>query len=235
MGDLLDWAKREVELACKRENPERKEGEFDYGCACYESALKALKSLYEDEHSAFSIKMTQSILNRLINVQPLTPIEDTDDIWNKVDNTLGITTYQCKRMYSLFKDVYTDGTVKYSDVNRYYCVDINNPNCTYTWRTASQIIDEMFPITMPYMPGKPIAVYCEDFLTDENHGDFDTVGIFYAIKEERGKQEKIDINRFYREAEKSEDEEGYMVEISKEEYEKRKTQKIDRKKGEENE
>lgn len=79
MSDLLDWAKREVELACKRENLERKEGEFNYGCACYESALKALKSLYEDEHNAFGIKMTQSILNRLINFQPLTPIEDTDD------------------------------------------------------------------------------------------------------------------------------------------------------------
>ena len=33
--------KNEVEIACKRENPDRKEGEFDYGCACYESALKA--------------------------------------------------------------------------------------------------------------------------------------------------------------------------------------------------
>ena len=235
MGDLLDWAKREVELACKRENPERKEGEFDYGCNCYESALKAFKSLCEDGHSGFSIKMTQSILNRLINVQPLTPIEDTDDIWNKIGDDDGYTSYQCKRMCSLFKDVYADGTVKYSDNNYCYCVDINDPNCTYTWRTASQIIEEMFPITMPYMPGKPIVVYCEDFLTDENHGDFDTVGILYAIKEEHGKQEKFDINRFYREAEKGEDEEGYMVEISKEEYEKRKTQKIDRKKGEENE
>lgn len=234
MSDLLDWAKREVELACKRENLERKEGEFNYGCACYESALKALKSLYEDEHSAFSIKMTYSILNRLINFQPLTPIEDTDDIWNKVDDTLGIATYQCKRIHSLFKDVYTDGTVKYSDTDYCYCVNINDPNRTYTWGTASQIIEEMFPITMPYMPGKPIVVYCEDFLADKNHGDFDTVGILYAIKEEHGKQEKFDINRFYREAEEGEVAEGYMVEISKEEYEERKARKIDKKKGEEN-
>lgn len=139
-------------------------------------------------------------------------------------------------MPSLFKDVYADETVKYSDTDYCYCVNINDPNCTYSWGTASQIIEEMFPITMPYMPGKPIAVYCEDFLTDENHGDFDTVGILYAIKEEHGKQEKIDINRFYRKAEKGEDEEGYMVEISKEEYEERKARKIDKKKkGEENE
>lgn len=41
MSSMLDWAKREVKIACKKENPNRKEGEFDYGCACYESALKA--------------------------------------------------------------------------------------------------------------------------------------------------------------------------------------------------
>lgn len=37
---LQEWAKNEVEIACKRESLDRKEGEFDYGCACYESALK---------------------------------------------------------------------------------------------------------------------------------------------------------------------------------------------------
>ena len=29
---MKEWAKKEVELACKHENPDRKEGEFDYGC-----------------------------------------------------------------------------------------------------------------------------------------------------------------------------------------------------------
>lgn len=56
MSNMLDWAKREVEIACKKENPNRKEGEFDYGCACYESALKAFESLCDDGHSGFSIK-----------------------------------------------------------------------------------------------------------------------------------------------------------------------------------
>lgn len=46
---MKSWAEREVEIACKHENPDRKEGEWDYGCACYESALKAFKSLMEDE------------------------------------------------------------------------------------------------------------------------------------------------------------------------------------------
>lgn len=54
--NMLDWARQEVEIACRKENPNKKEGEFDYGCACYGSALKAFESLCEDGHSGFSIK-----------------------------------------------------------------------------------------------------------------------------------------------------------------------------------
>ena len=64
---MLEWAKKEVEIACKRENPDKKEGEFDYGCACYESALKAFKSLCEDGHSGMSIGFTKNILNWLVD------------------------------------------------------------------------------------------------------------------------------------------------------------------------
>ena len=81
--DLEKWAEKEIEIACKKENPNREEGEWDYGCACYESALKAFKSLLEDEHSGFSISITKNILNRLIDGKPLTPIEDTDDVWDR--------------------------------------------------------------------------------------------------------------------------------------------------------
>ena len=74
---MYTWAENEVRIACERENPDRKEGEFDYGCACYESALKAFKCLMEDGHSGMSINITRQILNRLLLHQPLTPIEDT--------------------------------------------------------------------------------------------------------------------------------------------------------------
>jgi hypothetical protein len=226
MSNLLDWAKSEVEIAYKKENPNRKEGEFDYGCACYESALRAFESLCDDGHSGFSIKMTQAILNRLLDRKPLTPIEDTDDIWNECCKG-SPEMYQCKRMSSLFKNVYDDGTIKYDDINRSYCVDINNRNHTYSSGLVRRIIDEMFPITMPYMPcEESIKVYCEDFLTDKKNGDFDTVGVLYAIKTEDGNQERIEINRFFREPEG--DEEGSWIEISKEEYYERKEAAIDR-------
>ena len=222
---MMDWAKREIEIACEKENPNRKEGEFDYGCACYESALKVFESLCDDGHSGFSIKMTQAILNRLIDGQPLTPIEDTDDVWEECHRPKdGPKVYQCKRMSSLFKDVYEDGTVKCSDNNYSYCVSIHDPNKTYFSGLVRRIIGEMFPITMPYMPDKPIKVYCEDFLTDKKNGDFDTVGVFYALKTENGELEKIEINRFFREPEGNE--KGSWTEISKEEYYERKDRKL---------
>ena len=199
---MKDWAEREVEIACARERKNStEEGEWDYGCACYESALKAYKSLMDDGHSGCSIEITKQILVRLIEGKPLTPIEDTDDIWNEPSSHRGskgkYRSYQCNRMSSLFKHVYDDGTVKYSDINGCYCVNINNPNSTYHSGLVRGIIDEMFPITMPYCPDKPIKVYCEDFLSDWKNGDFDTVGIFHAIKPDG---EQVNIYRYFKES-----------------------------------
>ncbi len=219
---MQTWAEKEIEIACQRERADSKveDGDWDYGCACYESALKAYKSLMSDGHSGFSIGMTKHILNRLIDGKPLTPIEDTEDVWNDIidrNDEEGYICFQCRRMSSLFKYVYADGTVEYKDVNRYYCVNINNTEVAYysgmvtSILLVQRIIDEMFPITMPYFPGKPIKVYCEDFLTDRK------IGIFYAIKPDGG---KIEINRFFKESEDGWDE------IDEVEYNERKTIKL---------
>ena len=218
---LIDWAKREVEIACEKENPDRKEGEFDYGCACYESALKAFESLCNDGHSGFSIKMTQNILNKLINGQPLTPIEDTEEAWIRCNGNQSFKIYQCKRMSSLFKNVHSDGTVNYNDINRVYCRDMFNHNSTYQSGLPLSIINEMFPIQMPYIPSKPIEVVCTDFLFDKVNGDFDTVWIHHCIKEENGKKVTIPINRYFKE-----DKEADWIEIDEKEYRERYSKRI---------
>lgn len=218
---MLEWAKREVEIACKKENPDRKEGEFDYGCACYEGALKAFETLCNQGHSGMSIKFTQHILNRLIDGRPLTPIEDTPDVWNDVVYVNdGTVEYQCNRMSSLFKKVHTDGSVEYTDVDRVYGVDIHNPDLTYSSGLLTMIINEMFPIKMPYMPAsKSYKFVTTDFLVDPKNGDFDTVALFTLTKPNG---EKIEVNRYFRSPEKGEEETypGY-VEISEDEYTKR--------------
>ena len=208
--NLLDWAKREVEIACQRERGDTSEEEWNYGCACYESALKAYESLMGDGHSGTSISITKNILVRLIEGKPLTPIEDTEDVWIKCDEN----HYQCKRMSSLFKEVCPDGTVEYSAVDRYYCVDLDSPDVPYTTGVVCKIIDEMFPIKMPYIPStRPYKVVCETFLVDPENGDYDTKGILYAINPDG---ERIEIGKYFAEKNRR------FVEIDKDEYERRK-------------
>lgn len=137
---------------------------------------------------------------------------------------------QCNRMGSLFKEVYSDGTVKYHDNDYVVCADIDKPDVTYSFGLVSNIIHDMFPITMPYSPGKPIFVLCDCFLTDKANGDFDTVGVFSALKQNGNIVERTrftKINKFFREA--SKDEKGPWVEITKKEYYERKAKAIKRK------
>ena len=93
---MLEWARKEVAIACERERDSSSDDGWDYGCACYESALKAFEQLCNQGHSGMSMSITQHILNRLIEGKPLTPIEDDEDMWNEVGGiNKGYTVYQC--------------------------------------------------------------------------------------------------------------------------------------------
>lgn len=214
-SNMQRWAEEEIRIACERERRNgTPEGEWDYGVACYESALKAFKSLMEDEHTGFSIAVTLDILNKLVKIQPLTPIEDTDDVWIKCGRypyENDYITYQCKRMSSLFKHVYTDGHIEYSDVNRFSCRTLGS---SAWWHNGhvSKIANEYFPIKMPYMP-HTYNVVCEELLTDRKNGDFDTMAILYIYN---SAGERKEVNRCF-----AETEEGWR-EIDPAEYVQRK-------------
>lgn len=217
---MQEWAKREVELMVKKERKSEgvKDGEFSYGGACYESALKAFVSLCEDGHSGMSIGFTKNILNRLIDGKPLSPIEDVPEVWNSCNygENDGVKRFQCNRMSSLFKYVNPDGTVEFSNVDQYVCIDVNNGN-SYTGGGSNRIIKELYPITLPYYPVNRIKLYAEDFLVDKKNGDFDTKGYLYLEHPTDG---RVEVNRFFAEFD------GEWKEISKEEYEARKVNKI---------
>ena len=80
------------------------------------------------------------------------------------------------------------------------------------------LVDEMFPITMPYYPENGrYKVYTKLFVAkgfEGDNGDYNTEAILYCITP---KGERVEINRYYGEKD------GNMVEITKEEYEQRKT------------
>ena len=230
---ISDWAEQECRIACKQENPDFDfdGNEFEYGCSCYKSALKAYCSLMEDGHSGFSFDMTKNILIRLMNSLPLTPIEDIDFFtvergteecpMESIEylSKIGLKScLQCPRMTSLFREETLDGKVTYYDVNRSYFVDIDNLIMTYT--SDDRFIDELFPIKMPYMPqvGK-YKIYAQEILTDKNNGDFDTKAILYVTTPDG---ERIDLNIFKAEID------GKWQEITKEEYIERFKRRIDK-------
>lgn len=203
-----EWAEREIELACKKENPNWDGKSFDYGCDCYQSALKAYKSLCEDDHSGFSFNLTKNILIRLMEGLPLKPITDDDflgvepEIWESPEylKEKGLKSdLQCPRMFSLFRYETPDGKITYSDVERVIFHDINGDGWWHTGY-ASRLVDEMFPITMPYYPSKEkYEVYGETFYmvdgedkTAENVGSYNLVKIYYVITPDK---ERIEVNK----------------------------------------
>lgn len=209
---MIDWARNEVAIACKREIENCRGDGADYGCGCYKSALKAYQGLCEDGHSGLSISITQGILNRLISGKPLTPIEDTEDMWNICSRGKNdcMLTYQHKRMSSLFKYIYPDGSIKYKDIDRYCCVNKNDPNISWHNGFIGNIYNEMFPIIMPYMPSNKIdTIVCDELLTDHKNGDYDTIAVLYI---QRANGQRVEVNRYFKESGNS------FEEIDKDEY-----------------
>lgn len=214
---MSEWAKREIEIL-KSKNPPDEECGFDYIGECCDSAMRAFESLMNDGHSGMSIGITKNILMKLIEGKALTPIEDTPDVWSDIiDRHDDKITYQCKRMSSLFKNVYDDGRIEYHDVDRVLGVNINNPICCFHSGRTSKYVYDRFPITMPYIPAsKPYEVYTEEFLTDSELSRYTdwNVEAYYYIKTPDG--EKIELNEFYYYPNPRSNE---RIQITKEEFE----------------
>lgn len=184
---------------------------FDYEGECYKSALKAFKSVCDDGHSGLSYSITARILKRMLDGLPLKPIQETDFTDRDMTLTMddGTKHIMCDKMFSLWKVIHPDGSVTYSDSDRQVGI---NADKGYGFGSGfiSDIIDERYPITMPYYPnGRQYKVYVRDFLVYPENGDFDTQAILYI---ETPKGEKIPVNKFYHEKGRE------MVEITEDEY-----------------
>lgn len=224
--NMENWAENECRLACKRENPEYdfdndndiNDDDVDYVCSCYKSALKAYNSMYNDNHSGYSWHITRNILIRLIDNLPLTPITEDDFVVPDDYSEDECYTYernvkriiQCPRCSSLFRYEMKDGTVKYHDNNRAYFINIENLDDTY--RSSTDFLDELYPITLPYYPSvNKYKIYAQSFLVDEKNGDYDTKGIIYMITPDGT---RINLNIYMTEVDNN------MVIITRDEYDK---------------
>lgn len=236
---MTDWAKEEVRIAIEKENvlsEEHTKEDAEYATAVYEAALAGYLAVFDKEPGMTGqmVGFTREIVDRLFRGQPLSPIEDTSDQWNEV----GPNMFQSRRMSSLFKTTVKDKDgneqIIFHDNERAHGYDINQ-EIAYQGGVINPIIDEMFPIKMPYMPPTgAIRVYTESFQFEESKdSDFDTIGVLYLKMP--GYPDPMQIMRFFREAAKAPviEECRYpgWVEIQQDEYMKRKADWFKRTQG----
>lgn len=214
--NLHDWAENEIKIACKERSNCNESDE--YYKACCESALRAYNCLLDDGHSGMSWNITKNILMRLMDNKPLSPITGNDfesdpDIHESPEwlQELGIISdIPCTRMSGLYKYTYKDGTVRYKDVNRVTTYD-EESNTPWNSGWVNKIVDDMYPITMPYMGEKYIA-YVKESKSSNCKGDYDCA-VFKTLKHPDGTIETI--NRFF-----VEDENGSWIEVDEPTYNK---------------
>ncbi len=239
--DMELWAEKEISLASKY----KREYEDKHGCIVeegyegrtkyLETAMKMFRNIPEGcEPLDFGMESIKCILNQLMSGKPLTPIEDTKDVWESVDIKNDSKIFQCRRMKYLLKEIKEDGSVMYNDETRYHAIWIGHEHMGWLHeKVVDKVMNELYPITMPYMPsGIGYRVYVEAFKADFKSERIDTLGIIYAITPDNKRKS---INRYFSIKKRR------HIEISQKEYVSRKRnheyleRELDRtKKGNEN-
>lgn len=196
MKYLLDWARKELALGLCDSLNQEPEGEWNYKTSCYEVAEYLYEKMFVNDPQGYGLNYTMDILQRLVNSQPLTPIEDEESTWVEFytpasDNDDDIVIYQCARMPYLLKYLYFNGKVEYEDLLYTAAVNIADSSDIYSSAMVNEIVSAIFPIQFPYYPEDPILVYCSEFKLNGST----YFGILYADKPKEARHE---INRFFK-------------------------------------
>lgn len=178
-----------------------------------ENIIKLMVSFGDAGLNENDINAAKNLFIRLSEKKPLTPIME-DDEWVQIS----ANKYLSARCPGLFKkhhpekDLYT-----YHHNDRVICHDLVD-DTFFAFGLANNVIDEMFPITLPYYPMGQFIVKMTSYSTNnkESKGFFDLVGIHSVIHPTYG---QIEINRYFREPMKDETPDfGSWLEIKQEEY-----------------
>ena len=184
------WAEHEVKIVLDNLKKDQSE-DYRYTEAVLNAALEVYNVLMEQDHSGMSYNCTCKILKDLLDRKPLTPITGRDDEWG-------------------YTETRPDGTIKYSDVDRVRSAEVGTHDYCWSSGTSTRVVDELFPITLPYYPEGTFLVDSvtinslgEDILF--NCGDYNGVFI-YSLRTPDGK--RYEVNRLF-----LEDENGRMHEV----------------------
>ena len=149
MSNLVEFAQEELNRiieSCKDD----KEG-YNMQQAINKNIMDIIKMFSDQGHSGMTASYTISMLNRLLNYKPITPLTGEDDEWTKLDYGDRLA-YQNKRCPSVFKDsqgrAYDAEARVFSDDNG------------HTWYTSGESSKY---ITFPYnVPDSPESVLIDN-------------------------------------------------------------------------
>lgn len=204
--EMSKWAKEEVEKA-----------NAAYGIpsdtlfqATFDIVLNAYNYILKECEDMGHWRTVRRMLARLMDDKPLTDITEGDfegaEELNAPDNAVSVK--RCPRYPSLIRTEYKDGTIRYSDEERYYYWDDNNNEPLRG--IDLDIIDEYIPITLPYRPPTlPSEIHVSVSLSNPKNGDYDTVHVSHIQCE----CDRIDVDRYWIEID------GVLVEIDKDKFE----------------
>ena len=152
MSNLVSYAESELNrIGMTEDSPD------EMNVAMRKHILHMMQEFANEGHSGFSASYAISILTKLIDFKPLSPLTGEDDEWVKHDYATE-PVYQNKRRPSVFKDA--DGS----------CYDIDG-KVFWEWAMPYKEGDEPYklyytcnessvPVSFPYtVPDKPIYEY----------------------------------------------------------------------------
>lgn len=145
-SNMVAHAKREFAILYADLPPEDMEGPNIW---IRDNIVDLLAVLATQGHSGGSIGYCVSNFKRLALLNPMSPIEDTPESWGDayhVDEE-GTSHFQCRRLSSLFKEVYADGTITFHDLDAVIYQDEG----TDSYYGRGGMNDDSL-VTMPYYP-----------------------------------------------------------------------------------
>lgn len=174
-----EWAENEVKLALNQHNEDGFVSVDDVHAASFELFCKFCD--LTEKMSEKDVAKARFILNQLLDGNPLTPIHDTEDEWNKYvvqpkENGEDVEYYISKRRPTLIKkiatNVYGVTTIEIADTEQFQIIDINSPGKPNVRdHIVHALVMGCFPIVFPYKPTGKIKIYIERF--------DDCIGVLY--------------------------------------------------------
>jgi hypothetical protein len=134
---LVDWAKTELDRLVKDGDEMQKDINKDI--------LQIVETFAEQGHSGFSASYALSIINKLLDWKPITPLTGEDDEWGQVQAwDKGDNSQQNKRCSAVFRKNYDNSTAYYL----YGKVFSDDGGRTW-WSNGDSRVPVTFPYTVP--------------------------------------------------------------------------------------